>query len=293
MVKERKELPTVRTGRAVTVIVLLAVSPPTAVAVIMAVPGAIAVTKPAGLTVATVGALEAQVTVLCVASSGRTVDTSGCVPPTTRAAVVGATVMLATGITGAATTWTTPVAVKLPSAVVTMMVAMPGAMPVTTPVVACTAATAGAVEAHVTALFVALAGANTADSVVVPPAITTAVAGAMATPVTAIIPGAAVTVTTLVSTKLPVAVRATMTAMPAALAVTRPVALTVATALSVVVQKIAEIAAGGLIAAASCWVDPTTTLALSGVTETPVGVTTVTTLMATKPPSVVVAVIIV
>jgi hypothetical protein len=86
---------------------------PSLVAVIVAEPGATAVTRPVPLTVATVGALLAHVTVRPVsvapAASSR-VTVSCCVAPVVRLALAGVTATVATGA-GAA-----PLAAVVPDA---------------------------------------------------------------------------------------------------------------------------------------------------------------------------------
>jgi hypothetical protein len=90
---------TLPTGTATTVTLALPLLPPL-VATIEADPGATAVTRPVANTVATVGLLEGQLTVRSVSSAplaSFTVGTSDTLSPTTSDALLGATVMLATG----------------------------------------------------------------------------------------------------------------------------------------------------------------------------------------------------
>ena len=84
------------TGMAFTVTAQLPLLP-SAVAVMVALPGATAVTRPVDDTVAKALPPD-QVTVLFVASAGRTVAVSCWVAPGVRVAVGGATVTVATGI---------------------------------------------------------------------------------------------------------------------------------------------------------------------------------------------------
>ena len=147
-----------------TVTVHVAVLPPsTVVTVMVAVPFAFAVTTPFA-TVATAVLLLLHVTALFAALSGATVATSVAVSPaasSSTAFVFRVTPVTATGIS----TVTSHVAVLPPSTVVTVMVAVPFAFAVTTPFA--TVATAGLLLSHVTALFVAFAGATVAASVTV------------------------------------------------------------------------------------------------------------------------------
>jgi len=160
------------------------------------------------------------------------------------------------------------VAVNEPSAVVTVTAAVPDATAVTRPV-AFTVAIVVSLDAHVTALLEALAGTTAAVSCCVAPTATLAEAGVTVTPVTEIaIP---VTVIALVAVNEPSAVVTVIVASPGATAVTRPVALTVAIAvlLDAHVTALLE-ASAGIVAAVSCCVAPTATLAVGGDTVTPV-----------------------
>ena len=74
-------------------------------------------------------------------------------------------------------------AVKPPSAVFTVILALPGASAVTTPLT--TLATVGAELAHVTVLLLASAGFTVAVSVVCPPTVSLPEAALSDTPVTA------------------------------------------------------------------------------------------------------------
>lgn len=134
---------------AATVIVAFPVFP-SLVAVIVAVPALFAVTTPAVLTLATLGALDAQTRprperVFPLASY--VIAVSVIVPPTLSEPLVGATATDATGMVGGGVTVTEVLAV-LPS-LVAVTVALPCAMPVTTPL-ASTLAVCGALDAHVT-----------------------------------------------------------------------------------------------------------------------------------------------
>ena len=217
----------------VTVTVQVAVLlPSTVVTVIVAVPSAMAVTTPDAETVATAVLLLDHVTALFVAVLGATTAISVPVLPSSIESVVASsdtpvTDTVGGGGGGAAVTVTVAVAGKLPSAVVTVMVAVPAATAVTTPVGE-TVATAPLDVAHVTDWFVAVMGKTLAVSVPVVPATSDSEPGVSVTPVTGIV--AAVTVTVAVAGKLPSLVVTVMIAVPAATADTTPVAETVATA---------------------------------------------------------------
>ena len=79
-------------GVTVTVAVPFFPLPSLAVAVMVAVPGAMASTRPVVLTVATAVLLVVHVTDLSSASSGATAAVNCCVPPTVSGAVAGLTV---------------------------------------------------------------------------------------------------------------------------------------------------------------------------------------------------------
>ena len=128
-------------------------------------------------------------------------------------------VLFITGFEAAAVTVTTQVAVLLPSAVVTVMVAVPAARAVTTPELL-TVATVVLLELQVTFLFVAVLGLTVAVKLSVPPTVNAALFLFSVTPVTGTV--AAVTVTTQVAVLLPSTVVTVMVAVPAAFAVMRP-----------------------------------------------------------------------
>jgi len=122
-----------------TVITLVAVLEPSCVVTVMvAVPTDTPVTSPLALTVATAVLLLLQVTFWFVAFAGVMVELSCWVPPIRIEAVVGDTL---TPVTSIGLTVITEVAVLEPSAVVTVIVAVPTDTPVTIPV-ALTVATA-------------------------------------------------------------------------------------------------------------------------------------------------------
>ena len=153
---------------------------------------------------------------------------SCCVPPIRIDAVVGLTV---TPVTRIGLTVMVEVAVLAPSAVVTVMVAVPTLTPVTKPV-ALTEATPVLLLLQVTAWFVAFAGAMVALNCCVPPINIDAVVGDTLTPVTKI----GLTVITLVAVLEPSCVVTVMVAVPTLTPVTRPVALTEATAVLLLLQ---------------------------------------------------------
>ena len=149
-------------------------------------------------------------------------------PPINIEAVVGLTV---TPVTKIGLTVITDVAVLEPSAVVTVMVAVPTETPVTIPV-ALTVATAVFELLQLTLWFVALAGAMVELSCCVPPINMEAVVGDTLTPVTSI----GLTVMTEVAVLEPSCVFTVMVAIPTDTPVTSPVALTVATAVLLLFQ---------------------------------------------------------
>jgi hypothetical protein len=163
-----------------------------------------------------------------VAFAGAIVEVNCCVPPIRIEAVVGVTL---TPVTSIGFTVMTEVAVKLPSAVVTVMVAVPTDTPVTRPV-ELTVATAVLLLLQVTFWFVVLAGAIVAVNCCVPPIKIEAVVGDTLTPVTSI----GLTVITLVAVLAPSAEVTVMVAVPTDTPVTSPVALTVATAVLELLQ---------------------------------------------------------
>ena len=168
--------------------------------------------------------------------------------------------------TAAAVTVTATLAVKLPSAVVTVMVAAPSLSAVTRP--STTEAIAGWLLSHVTALLVALAGSTVGVKVKVPPSTRYCSGSLMVTPVT----GTAASVTVTVAVPfflLPSLAVAVMTAVPVPAAVTKPVALTVAvTVLLLVHVTDLSSASSGATVAVNCCVPPTVSAAVAGLTVT-------------------------
>ena len=149
-----------------TVTVQVAVLSP-ALAVIVAVPSATAVTLPFASTVATDVLLELQVTVLFVALSGFTVAASVTDSPSVSSSEDLSSVTDSTAMTFFLTV-TEQVAVLSPALAV--MVAVPSATAVTLPF-ASTVATAVLSELQVTVLFVALSGFTVAASVADSPSV--------------------------------------------------------------------------------------------------------------------------
>jgi len=150
-----RDMPVTETVWELTVTVQEAVLPPSVVVmVIVAVPVIIPVTTPPPDTVATVGLLLDHVTLWFVALYGVIAAKRVSVPPTTR--LVDA-LFKDTPVTAMGFTVTVQEAVLPPSAVVTVIVAVPTLTPVTTPP-SDTVATAVLLLFHVTFLFVALEG---------------------------------------------------------------------------------------------------------------------------------------
>lgn len=240
--------------------------PPSAVVtVIVTVPAATAVTKPAELTVAIAVLLDDQLTDLLEALPGAIVAVSCCVAATDNDVLVG---LIVTPVTATVVTVTAQMAVLLPSWVVTVTVAVPAATAVTRPLVF-TVAIAVLLDDQLTVLLVALLGAMVAVSCCVPPTETDAVVGIMVTPVTGML--VALTVIADVAVRALSLVVAVIVAVPAAIAVTKPDVLTVATAvlLDDHVTPV-TVAFDGTSVAVSCCVPFTARLALVGLTVTPV-----------------------
>jgi len=145
----------------VTVTALVAVrTPSTVLTVIVAAPDLTPVTKPVALTVATEVLLELHVTLLSEAFSGTTVAVNCCDVP---ACIVAETGVKVTPVTDTAVTLTVLVAVRTPSTVLTVMLAVPALIPAINPV-GLTMATELSLDAHKRSLLEALAGAIVAFS---------------------------------------------------------------------------------------------------------------------------------
>jgi hypothetical protein len=220
-------------GAGSTVIVAVPMIP-SIVAVIVAVPGAMPVTSPLVLTMAAAAFKVAQLTVrpvsVCPAES-RAITTNCCVAPARMLASVGATLTVATGtaVTVAVTVAVLDAAENpvFPTAVaVTVMMAVPGPTARMSPA-ADTVATLGAVVPKVTDAAGAPDGCETTGAIVdvLPTSRLTAVCETV-TEVTDV--GSGETATDMVPGTPPTV--AVIVTLPTATAVTRPVALTVATA---------------------------------------------------------------
>lgn len=127
---------------------------PSALAVIVVMPWPTAVTTPLADTVATRGSSTSQVTFLLVAFAGETVAIKVSVSPGLKYNLVLLSDTDETGMFVAVTVTVTD-AVKPPSTVLTVMVAVPGAKASMPPTPSITAATLGLLLDHVTFLFVA------------------------------------------------------------------------------------------------------------------------------------------
>ena len=193
-----------------------------ALAVMTAVPGAIALTTPLASTVATAVLELLQVTVLSVASAGVTVAVRVRLSPSTSVAEVWLRLMPLTGITFFSTV---RAQVALLSPALAAMTAVPGAMALTRPL-ASTVAMAVLELLHVTVLSVASAGVTVAERVRLSPSTRVAEVWLRVIPETGITFFSTVRVqVALLSPAL-----AVITAVPGVRATTLPFASTVATA---------------------------------------------------------------
>ena len=189
---------------------------------------------------------------------------------TVRDAAVGFNV---TPVTAIALTEILEVAIKPPSCVVAVMLAVPAATAVTNPL-AFTVATAVLLLFQVTVLLLAFAGATVAVNCCVPLMKRLADVGLTDTPVTAI----GMAVTRQVAVMPPSCVVTVMVAVPAVNAVTNPVEFTVATAVLLLLQVTDWLLAfAGAIVAANCCVLFMGNIADVGATVTPVTATAVET----------------
>src|SRR5439155_17375716 len=262
------------TGTLVTVSVAVALLP-SLVAVIVAVPGTTPVTSPLLVTVAMLELLLAHVTVRPVRarpaeSCGVAVSCNVC--PTRMLAVAGAT---ATEVTGTGVTVIAAV-LLLPSLVAVIVADPPSATSVTRPV-GDTVATVGALDVHATGRPVSVlpvASLSVTVSCTVPLTGRVAVAGVTTTDAT----GTSVTVTAT----LPAfpSIVAVIVADPAAPPVTRPLVVTVATPVLLLVhvtgRPVSVVPAESCGVAVSCTVCPTCRLAVAGDTATDATGTSVT-----------------
>src|SRR2546421_250251 len=243
---------------------------PSLAAVIVAEPGAFAVTRPLAFTVAIAVSLDDQVTArpesgLPFASFGVAVSCTVC--PTCPLADDGVTVTEATG-TGALVT--VIVAVPLFPSLVAVIVAEPAPRPVTSPLPLTRAIVVSSL-AQVTTLpdsGLPFASLGVALSCTVCPTGTLADDGVTVTDAT----GTGALVTVMVAVPLFPSLVAVIVAVPAPFAVPNPVRLTVATVVSLDDQVTARPESGlplsSLGVALSCTVRPTGTLAIAGLTVT-------------------------
>jgi len=133
--------------------------PSIVLAIILVVPANKPVTSPLLSMVATEGRLEVQIIFLFEAVEGETLATSCLIPFT---AILSLCRFKVIPVTGTFLTLMLEVALKLPSAVVAVIMAVPADMPVTRPVLL-TVAMAGVPELQITT-WLAVAGATTAAS---------------------------------------------------------------------------------------------------------------------------------
>src|SRR6266851_4330886 len=267
------------TGTLVTVTVAVP-DLPSLVAVIVADPAATPVTNPLALTVATAGALLDQVTTrpLSVAPAASLVTAESCsVAPTSRPAGAGLTVTLATG-----TLLTVMADVPLIPSLVAVIVAEPAAIPVTNPL-ALTVATAALLLPHVTtrpARATPFTSFGVAVSCCVAPTSRLAAAGLTVTLATGTFS------TVMADVPLIPSLVAVIVAEPAAMPVTNPLALTVATAVLLLPHVTTRPARAtpftSFGVAVSCCVAPTSRLAAAGLTVT-LATGTFSTVMADVP----------
>lgn len=209
-----------------TVTEQVAVFEPSAVVTVMvAVPAFTAVTFPEVLTVATAVFDDFQLTALFVAVDGEIVAVRVSDAPSVRVSADLFRLTLVTDTVGALTV-TEQLAVFEPSAVVTVMVAVPALTAVTFPEVL-TVATDVFEDFQLTFLFVAVNGETVAVRVSDAPSVRVNVDLFRLTPVTETV--AALTVTVQLAVFVPSSVVTVIVAVPALTAVTLPVLLTVAT----------------------------------------------------------------
>src|SRR5437879_6147143 len=239
---------------------------PSLVGVIVAEPAITPVTKPAASTMATAGLLLPHVTTrpVSVLPAESFVTADNClVPLMAMLAEAGLTVTEATG-----TTMTVMAAVPLLPSLVGVIVAAPALTPVTRPV-PLTVATPVLLLAHATTRPVSVVPAAsfvTADSCCVPPTAMLADAGLTVTEATGTV------VTVRVAVPLWPSLVAVIVADPTALGVTKPLALTAATAALFDAQVTTRPGRGPPVAslgtAVSCVELPTVTVAAEGGTAT-------------------------
>ena len=235
--------------------------PSVVVAVIVAVPEDLAVTRPLLLTVATDVLLDFHVTVLFVALLGNTVAVNCMEYPLANSALV-----LFKEIDVARTTFCLTVTEQdalrlLPSVVLAVIIAVPGFFAVTRPLLL-TVATELLLVVHVTVLFVALLGSTVADNCMEYPSVNSALV--LFKEIDVARTTFCLTVTEQDALRLlPSVVVAVMVALPGDFAVTRPLLLTVATELLLVVHvTVLFVALLGSTVADNCIVLPSVNSAL-------------------------------
>jgi len=256
-----------------TEIALVAVlAPSIVVTVIVTEPVPTPVTTPALLTVAIVVFPELQLTPLFVALLGATVAVKVTVEPILTVAVAGAMVTPVTGDEQQVTA-IDATAVFAPSTVVTVIEVVPVATPVATPWLF-TLAITELLDAQVTFLLVAFDGLTVAVKLVVEPTFILSVTGEITTPVTGTDTG--LTVIILVAVLVPSAVVTVIVALPDPTPVTIPSEFIVAMP-ELLVDQLTDllVALLGNTVAVSVVVEPAFTLAVVGVTLTPVTGTSV------------------
>src|SRR6266568_4718312 len=251
------------TGTGFTMIAALALFP-SLVAVILAEPTPAAVTRPLAFTVATLAASVDQMIArpesgLPLASSG--VAVSCCVPPTRIVALVGLKLTDATG------TMTVIAALPLLPSLAAVMLAVPAASAVTSPL-PFTVATPGASLDQVIVRpesGLPLASSGVAVSCWVPPTTIVAAVGLTVSDATGI-------VTVMAAVALLPSLVAVTFAVPAATAVTSPLASTVATPAAsvdhVMTRPVRTLPSASWSVAVICCVAPTPTVAAVGLTLT-------------------------
>jgi hypothetical protein len=206
----------------VTVIEEVAVLfPSVVVAVTVAVPTEMAVTNPVSLTVATPVLPELHVIALFEAFAGDTFAVNCFISPTFKLSEAGETETPDTGMV----TVIEEVAVLFPSAVVTVIIAIPAETAVTIPV-ELTDAIPFLSDFHVTDLFEAFDGVTTAVNCCFEPTFKVTDSGDKVIPVTG-----TVTVMAEVAVLFPSTVVTVIVADPPETAVTKPLSLTIATLL--------------------------------------------------------------
>lgn len=257
---------TVATGTGVTTTLAPLLLTPSLVAVIVAVPAAIAVTRPFIDTVAINGALDVHVTMRpprMFPLASFVIAVIVVAPPMNRFALVGLVTTDATGMSE-----TVMVAVALFPSLVAVMIVFPADTAVTVPL-ASTVATPGVLDIHVTtrpASTIPVASFRTAAMVVADPTTRLAVVGFSVTVAT----GASETVTAALA--LIPSLVAVIVAVPALTAVTTPLADTVAIdgALDahVTTRPVNTIPFASDVTTEIVVVAPTSRLALVGVTTT-------------------------